>query len=84
MLGGKTAIEHILHSHWRAITDINWHNTDPNLVVSTAIDGWLWAWDLRTPQKPILGLCAFNGELLVMLHLKITCVQLVVQRVALR
>lgn len=53
MLGGKTSIEHILHSHWRAITDINWHNTDPNLVVSTAIDGWLWAWDLRTPQKPV-------------------------------
>lgn len=62
MLGGKTAIEHILQSHWRAITDINWHNTDPNLVVSTAIDGWLWAWDIRTPQKPILGLCAFNGK----------------------
>jgi hypothetical protein len=61
MLGGKTSIEHILNSHFRAITDVNWHNTDPNLVASTALDGWLWAWDIRTPQKPTLGLCAFNG-----------------------
>ncbi|KAI0258544.1 hypothetical protein BC834DRAFT_835341 [Gloeopeniophorella convolvens] len=60
-LAGKTAIEHALHSHYRAITDINWHTKDPDIVVSTGIDSWLWAWDLRTPQKPIMGLCAFNA-----------------------
>jgi len=61
LLGGKTSIEHILHSHYRAITDINWHTSDPNVVVSTGIDAWLWAWDLRVTQKPVLGLCAFNA-----------------------
>ncbi len=54
-LTGKSAIQHALHSHYRAITDINWHTQDPDVVVSTGIDSWLWAWDLRTPQKPIMG-----------------------------
>ncbi|KAH9074127.1 WD40-repeat-containing domain protein [Lactarius deliciosus] len=54
-LTGKSAIQHVLHSHYRAITDINWHTLDPDIVVSTGIDSWLWAWDLRTPQKPIMA-----------------------------
>ncbi|CCM03390.1 uncharacterized protein FIBRA_05520 [Fibroporia radiculosa] len=60
-LTGKTSIEHVLRSHYRAITDINWHTTDPDIVVSTGIDSWLWAWDLRATQKPIMGLCAFGS-----------------------
>ena len=52
---GKTSIEHILLSHYRAITDINWHTTECDIVISTGIDSWLWAWDLRTPRKPIFG-----------------------------
>ncbi|KAF8168512.1 hypothetical protein B0H34DRAFT_685839 [Crassisporium funariophilum] len=60
-LGGKTSIEHILLSHYRAITDINWHTTECDIVVSTGIDSWLWAWDLRTPRKPIFGLSAFKS-----------------------
>ncbi|TFY69478.1 hypothetical protein EVJ58_g381 [Rhodofomes roseus] len=58
---GKTSIEHVLRSHYRAITDINWHNTEPDVVVSTGIDSWLWAWDLRAAQKPVMGLCAFGS-----------------------
>jgi hypothetical protein len=54
-LSGKSAIQHALHSHYRAITDINWHTQDPDVVVSTGIDSWLWAWDLRAPKKPIMG-----------------------------
>lgn len=54
-MSGKTSIEHVLRSHYRAITDINWHNTEPDIVVSTGIDSWLWAWDLRAPQKPVMG-----------------------------
>ncbi|KAI0689793.1 hypothetical protein BC835DRAFT_1367485 [Cytidiella melzeri] len=60
-ISGKTSIQHILHSHYRAITDINWHTTDPDIVVSTGIDSWLWAWDLRITSKPVMGLCAFNA-----------------------
>ncbi|PCH41343.1 hypothetical protein WOLCODRAFT_100364 [Wolfiporia cocos MD-104 SS10] len=60
LLTGKTSIEHVLRSHYRAITDINWHTTEPDTVVSTGIDSWLWAWDLRATQKPVMGLCAFG------------------------
>lgn len=58
---GKTSIQHILHSHYRAITDINWHTTERDTVVSTGIDSWVWAWDMREPRKPIFGLCAFSS-----------------------
>ena len=54
-MSGKTSIQHILQSHYRAITDINWHTTDPDIVVSTGIDSWLWTWDLRTMSKPVMG-----------------------------
>lgn len=58
----KTAIQHILRAHYRAITDINWHNTEPDTVASTGIDSWVWAWDLRqNPVKPAFGLSAFEG-----------------------
>jgi WD40 repeat protein len=60
-MSGKTSIEHILLSHYRAITDINWHTTECDVVVSTGIDSWLWAWDLREPRKPIFGLSAFKA-----------------------
>ncbi|PBK62980.1 hypothetical protein ARMSODRAFT_963822 [Armillaria solidipes] len=61
MATGKSNIEHILYAHYRAITDINWHTTEFDTVVSTGIDGWVWAWDLREPRKPIFGLCEFNS-----------------------
>ncbi|KAF8907725.1 hypothetical protein CPB84DRAFT_1813522 [Gymnopilus junonius] len=58
---GKTSIAHILKSHYRAITDINWHTSEPDIVVSTGIDSWIWAWDLREPGRPIFGLSAFKA-----------------------
>ncbi|KAG2364093.1 hypothetical protein BDR07DRAFT_1355525 [Suillus spraguei] len=61
MMVGKTSIEHILHSHYRAITDINWHTKEPDIVSSVGIDSWVWSWDLRETRKPVLGLCAFNA-----------------------
>ncbi|KAF8629004.1 hypothetical protein AX17_005860 [Amanita inopinata Kibby_2008] len=61
LLVGKTNIEHILQAHYRAITDTNWHTTECDTVVSTSIDSWLWAWDLREPRKPIFGLSAFKS-----------------------
>ncbi|KAG8221615.1 hypothetical protein J3R82DRAFT_1892 [Butyriboletus roseoflavus] len=61
MMIGKSSIEHILHCHYRAITDINWHTSEPDTVSSVGIDSWLWSWDLREPRKPVMGLCAFNS-----------------------
>lgn len=63
MATGNSNIEHILSSHYRAITDINWHTKEPDIVSSTGIDSWIWTWDLRETRKPTFGLCAFNGVL---------------------
>ncbi|KAJ3726694.1 hypothetical protein C8R42DRAFT_694325 [Lentinula raphanica] len=60
-MSGKTSIQHILHSHYRAITDINWHTSERDTVVSTGIDSWVWAWDMREPRRPIFGLSAFRS-----------------------
>ncbi|KAG6828743.1 hypothetical protein H0H92_006881 [Tricholoma furcatifolium] len=61
LLVGKTSIEFILQAHYRAITDINWHTTECDTVISVGIDSWLWAWDLRTTRKPTFGLSPFKA-----------------------
>ncbi|KAL9939478.1 hypothetical protein V8E36_001295 [Tilletia maclaganii] len=57
-----SAVEHILHAHTRAITDINWHSMFPTVLASCGIDSWTWVWDLRTPPtKPVQGYSAWNS-----------------------
>ncbi|KAJ7473279.1 WD40-repeat-containing domain protein [Mycena latifolia] len=60
-----SSIQHILHAHYRAITDINWHPApaERDLVVSTGVDSWVWAWDLRAARggRAMFGLSAFNA-----------------------
>ena len=60
LLRGKTNIEHVLQAHYRAITDINWHTTECDTIVSTGIDSWVWAWNLRDPRKPVFGTFYFK------------------------
>jgi hypothetical protein len=66
-LVGKTSIEYILQSKYpvdgptRSVTDVDWA-PEPDLLVSTGIDSWLWAWDLRESRKPAFGFSAFNGR----------------------
>ncbi|KAF7294510.1 WD-REPEATS-REGION domain-containing protein [Mycena kentingensis (nom. inval.)] len=63
--GQPSAIQHILRGHYRAITDVNWHPApeERDLVVSTGVDSWLWAWDLRAAKngRAVFGLSAFNN-----------------------
>ncbi|OSX59309.1 hypothetical protein POSPLADRAFT_1048645 [Postia placenta MAD-698-R-SB12] len=50
------------------VADVQWnpHPSRKEYIVSTSnekltgIDSWLWAWDLRASQKPVMGLCAFG------------------------
>jgi WD repeat-containing protein 59 len=63
LLEGKTSIQHILYAHYRAITDINWHTSEPHVVASTGIDAWVWTWDLREARKPVLGVCSVDTSL---------------------
>lgn len=52
-LPSKQAIEHVLHGHTRAITDINWSAYHPEILASCSVDSFVHCWDLRDPRKPI-------------------------------
>ncbi|KAI1841643.1 hypothetical protein JX266_012196 [Neoarthrinium moseri] len=51
------AIEHSLHGHSRAITDINFSAHHPDFLATCSVDGYVHSWDLRKPRKPVLTFC---------------------------
>lgn len=48
------AIAHVLHGHTRAITDINFHPGDPELLATCSVDTFALAWDMRAPRTPAM------------------------------
>lgn len=55
------AIEHTLHGHSRAITDINFSAHHPDILATCAVDGYVHCWDLRRPRQPVLTFCDWFG-----------------------
>ena len=53
----QASIEHILHAHTRAITDINFSAHHPDLLATCAVDSYVHCWDLRQPKKPVITFC---------------------------
>lgn len=49
----NNAIANVLHRHTRAITDINFHPVDPELLATCSIDTFVYSWDMRTPRVPV-------------------------------
>lgn len=49
----NNAIQNVLHRHVRAITDINFHPLDPELLATCSIDTFVYAWDMRSPRRPV-------------------------------
>lgn len=68
----NSPIEHALYGHTRAVTDINWSPTAPELLATCALDGWVLGWDLRAGygsrggsgrgRKPIWRTCGWSCE----------------------
>jgi WD40 repeat protein len=54
-LPSSKAIEHVLQSHTRAITDINFSAHDPNVLATCSVDSFVHCWDLRTPRRPAMS-----------------------------
>lgn len=46
------AIEHVLHKHFRAITDINFNSQHPDILATCSVDTYVHAWDMRSPSRP--------------------------------
>lgn len=51
----QNSIEHVLHAHSRAITDINFSAFHPDLLATCAVDSFVHCWDLRTPSRPAIS-----------------------------
>lgn len=47
-----------LKAHTRVITDLNWHQIDPNIIASCSVDTFIYVWDLRDTRRPSLSLSA--------------------------
>jgi WD40 repeat protein len=57
-----TSLHRSINAHARAITDINWHARNPNLMATTGMDGGVRGWDLRVgDDRPILRVCAWGA-----------------------
>ncbi|KAL1304661.1 hypothetical protein AAFC00_003621 [Neodothiora populina] len=55
MSTAQAPIEHSLHAHSRAITDINFSNFHPDILSTCAVDAFVHCWDLRTPSRPVIS-----------------------------
>lgn len=55
MKTGQNSIEHVLHAHSRAITDINFSAHHPDVLATCSVDSFLHSWDLRAPSRPAIS-----------------------------
>ncbi|KAI9808468.1 MAG: hypothetical protein M1826_004144 [Phylliscum demangeonii] len=53
----QNAIEHVLHGHARAITDINFSAHHPDILATCSVDSFVHGWDLRRPARPVMTFC---------------------------
>lgn len=51
----QNSIEHVLHAHTRAITDINFSAHHPDVLATCAVDSFVHCWDLRIPSRPAIS-----------------------------
>ena len=59
MSTSQASIEHVLHAHTRAITDINFSAHHPDVLATCAVDSFVHCWDLRHPAKPVITFADF-------------------------
>ena len=53
----QSSVEHVLHGHSRAITDINFSAHYPDILATCAVDSFVHCWDLRHPFRPAMTFC---------------------------
>lgn len=53
----RSSVEHVLHAHTRAITDINFSAHHPDILATCAVDSFVHCWDLRRPARPAMTFC---------------------------
>ena len=57
LANAQSSVEHVLHGHSRAITDINFSAHYPDILATCAVDSVVLCWDLRHPSRPAMTFC---------------------------
>ena len=57
MRNTRSSIEHVLHAHTRAITDINFSAHHLDILATCAVDSFVHCWDIRHPARPAISFC---------------------------
>ena len=60
----RAPIQFTLHSHGRAITDINFSAHNPDVLATCAVDSFVMTWDLRAPEKQSGSFAFESGNIL--------------------
>ncbi|KAK4688931.1 SEA/GATOR complex protein SEA3/WDR59, partial [Tremellales sp. Uapishka_1] len=61
-LAAQVCLHRSIDAHARAITDINWHARNPNLIATVSMDSGIRGWDLRmSGNKHFMRLCAWGA-----------------------
>lgn len=64
---------HSLRSHTRAVSDLNWHRSEPAILATCSADTFINIWDIRDPRKPSISLSAVGiAHFLVYNHLSLS------------
>lgn len=53
----QSSVEHVLHAHTRAISDINFSAHNPDILATCAVDSFVHCWDIRCPSRPVVTFC---------------------------
>ncbi|KAI9097374.1 hypothetical protein DFS34DRAFT_659789 [Phlyctochytrium arcticum] len=60
--GSTKHVEHILGTHQRAVSDLNWSPFHPTLLATCSYDTYVHLWDLRkSSEKPANSFCAWTA-----------------------
>ncbi|ORX34388.1 hypothetical protein BD324DRAFT_683340 [Kockovaella imperatae] len=59
-LAAPKSLHSSIDAHARAITDIQWHALNPNLMATISMDSGIRGWDLRTGDKPFMRMAAWG------------------------
>ncbi|MBN3316641.1 WDR59 protein, partial [Atractosteus spatula] len=58
---GAGEIHTSLQGHTRVISDLDWSWFDPELLVTSSVDTYIYIWDTRDTRKPTVALSAVGG-----------------------
>jgi hypothetical protein len=61
LANSTSPIQHTLHAHSRAITDINFSAHRPDMLATCAVDSYVHCWDLRRPARPVMSFADWNA-----------------------